>query len=94
MSTKISEELSKRLKEAGEASTTKELPVIITVEENSDLDALQEKGFKLQHRFEIINAVAGTVPAAAVGEIARLEQVQQIDYDGEVQALSPEDDDE
>lgn len=94
MSTKISEELSQQLKEVGEASSTKELPVIITVEENSDLNALQEKGLKIQHRFESINAVAGTLPAAAVREVALLGQVQQIDYDGEVQALSPEDDDE
>lgn len=94
MSTKISEELSRQLKEVGKASPTKALPVIITIDENLDLDALQEEGFKLKHRFDIINAVAGTLPAAAVAAVAQLKQVQQIDYDGEVEALSPADGDE
>jgi hypothetical protein len=93
MSAKISKELSQQLKAAGDASE-KELPVIITVEDSSKLDALKEQGFVVAHTFDIINAVSGTLPAAAVKSIARLDQVQHIDYDGVVEALKPIDDDD
>lgn len=91
MSAKISKELSQQLKAA--ATSQDELPVIITVRDGLNLDDLKEQGFKLEHTFEIINAVSGTLPAHAVKSVAHLEEVQHIDYDGVVEALTPEDDD-
>lgn len=93
MATKISEELSQRLSEVeneAEAASQKELPVIITLKEASDLAPLEEQGLKVQRTFDNISAVAGTLPAAAVKSVARLDEVEHIDYDGEFQAL-PED---
>ncbi len=92
MSAKISKELSQQLKAA--AASQDELPVIITVRDSSNLDALKEQGFKVEHTFEIINAVSGTLPAHAVKSIAHLDEVQHIDYDGVVEALKPDDDDD
>lgn len=93
MSAKIGEELSQQLKDIEEASE-EELPVIITVKEGANLAALKEKGLKVQHTFDIINAVSGTLPAAAIRSVARLAEVQHIDYDGEVQALKKKGDSE
>ena len=90
MSAKISAELSQRLKEVGEASTEDELPVIVTIKKDSDLAALKEKGLKIQHTYENIDAVSGTLPAAAVKSVANLDEVQLIEFDGEVYALKKE----
>jgi hypothetical protein len=94
MSAKISAELSRRLKEVGEASTQDELPVIVTIKKDSDLAALKEKGLKIQHAYENIDAVSGTIPAAAVKSVANLDQVQLIDFDGEAHVLKKEDGEE
>lgn len=91
MSAKIGEELLRQLK-ATEGTSGAELPVIITVKDSSSLDALQENGFKVQHIFDVINAVSGALPATAVRSVARLDEVQHIDYDGEVHALESEED--
>lgn len=91
MSTKISPELSQRLSELkaeGAAASETELPVIVTIKEASDLTALKERGFKLDRAYENISAVSGTLPAAAVMPTAQLDEVEHIDYDGEVHALT------
>jgi hypothetical protein len=94
MSAKISAELSRRLKEVGEASAEDELPVIVTIKKDSDLAALKKKGLKIQHAYENIDAVSGTLPAAAVSSVAKLDEVQLIDFDGEVHALKNEEGEE
>lgn len=94
MSAKISAELSRRLKEAGGASAEDELPVIVTIKKDSDLTALEKKGLKIQHAYENIDAVSGTLPAAAVKSLANLDEVKLIDFDGEVHALKKEEDED
>ena len=94
MPNKISEELSQRLKNIERAETQEELPVIVTVKKDVKLDALEKKGLKIEHSFESINAVSGTLPAAAIKAFAELDEVEHIDYDGEVFALPQEDDSE
>ena len=94
MSAKISAELSRRLKEVGEASAEEELPVIVTIKKDSDLAALKKKGFKAQHVYENIDAVSGTLPAAAVKSIANLDEVQLIDFDGQAHVLRKQEDEE
>lgn len=93
MSAKIGEELSQQLKAVKESSE-EELPVVITVRKGADLAALKEQGLKVEHTFDVINSVSGTLPAAAVKSVARLDEVQRIDYDGEVQALKKKGDPE
>ena len=87
MSAKISDELLKRLKEASKAEPQREIPVIVTITPGADLTALKQKGLKIQQTFENISAVSGTITAAKVNEVALLELVENIEYDGEVQAL-------
>lgn len=87
MPAKISERLAQKLKEVGQAAAQEELPVIVDIKEGSDLAALKGKGLKIQHTYENINSVSGTLPAASVKALAQLDDVQQIDYDGETHAL-------
>lgn len=86
MTAKISDELLKRLDEAEKAEPQRELPVIVTITTGADLDALEQKGLKIQGTFESISAISGTLTAAQVNEVAQLDQVENIEYDGEVWA--------
>lgn len=96
MTTKISDELMNRLEEieaeeAGNMSSQREISVILTIEPDADLTALEKKGFKLERKFEHIPAVAGTLPAnkeKVMSFADELDQVQSIEYDGEVYAIS------
>lgn len=92
MSTKITERLSRKLKEVGVVAAQEELPVIVKVKESSGLDDLKKKGLKITHVYENIPYVAGTLPAAGVQALAHLDEVQEIDYDSQdVEALRQED---
>jgi hypothetical protein len=90
MSEKINAELSRRLKD--DEPPENEVPVIITVKENADLDSLKKSGVKINHVYENINAVSGTLPASAVKSVAKLDDVEMIEFDGEVHALADEGD--
>ena len=91
MSGKINAELSRRLKE--DKPGEKDLPVIVTIKEDADLESLKTTGLKINHIYENINAVSGTLPASAVNSVAKLDDVERIEFDGEVHALEDEDDD-
>jgi hypothetical protein len=84
MSTKISEELATRLEEA-EAQAA--MPVIVTLKPGAEVTELEHKGLKVRKVFESISAVAGTLTPAAAPGLAELEQVEKVEYDGEVHAL-------
>jgi CheY-like chemotaxis protein len=90
MSGKINAELTRRLKE--DEPSENEVPVIITVKENADLDSLKKTGLKINHIYQNINAVSGTLPASAVNSVAKLDDVERIEFDGEVHALADEGD--
>lgn len=90
MSGKINAELSRHLKE--DKATENDVPVIITVKENADLESLKTTGLKINHIYQNINAVSGTLPASAVNSVAKLDDVERIEFDGEVHALADEDD--
>jgi hypothetical protein len=88
VTTKVSDELLKLLKEAEREEPDREIPVIITVKAGTDRAALEAKGFRIQRVFEIISAISGTLTAAEANELAQLDQVELIEYDGPVWALS------
>ena len=87
MAAKISDELTKRLEEAGKIGPQQTVPVIITVTPGADLTALEQKGLRIQRIFENISAVSGTLTASQANELAQLNEVEHIEYDGEVWAL-------
>jgi hypothetical protein len=100
MASKITPTLMKRLDEIEKSKTKgaaaptevpREIRVIVEVADDVDMSELQAKGFKLNHKFENIQAVSGTLPADkhTVERFAReLRLVNSVDYDGERQAFS------
>jgi len=87
MSIKIDPELSQHLQEALSAEPHREIPVIVTLSEGADIAELERRGLKVHRRFESISAVSGTMTAAAVSQIAALDSVARIEYDGKAWAL-------
>jgi hypothetical protein len=87
MADKINEELKKRIEEILKTDPQREIPVIITTKPNANLDELKKKGLKIQHTFENISAVSGTLPAAEVKKLAPSDEIESIEYDGEMWAL-------
>jgi ribosomal protein L11 len=87
MTTKISNELLKRINEATIAEPQREIPVIVTVTPGTDLDELEEKGLKVQRTFQNSSDIAGTLTVAEVNPVAALDSVVAIDYDGTAWAL-------
>ncbi|MDX6694758.1 MAG: hypothetical protein QOF02_2361 [Blastocatellia bacterium] len=95
MAAKVSERLSRKLKEAGARDSSEELPVIINVKEGADLDALRKRGLKITQVYENIPYIAGSLPASSVESLARLDEALEIDYDGQdVEALRKDDEDQ
>jgi len=88
MTKKISDKLLQECKKAERAEPEREVPVIVTTTSNVDRALLEQKGLKITHTFENISAVSGTLTASEVKDLARLDQVETIEYDGEVRALS------
>ena len=87
MTTKISDELLKRLDEATIAEPQREIPVIVTIIAGMDLAVLEEKGLKIQRTFQNSSDMAGTLTVAEVNPVAALDSVVAIDYDGTAWAL-------
>lgn len=87
MTTKMDEEFLRQVEESQITEPQREIPVIVTIKPNTDLAVLQKKGLKVHRTFSHIPAVAGTLNAAAAHEVAQLDEVELIEYDGEVHAL-------
>ena len=87
MAGKINKELKKRIEELSKDDSQQEIPVIITTKPNADPDELKKKGLKIEHTFENISAVSGTIPAAKIKEVAQSDEIESIEYDGEMWAL-------
>jgi hypothetical protein len=87
MTTKMNEALSRQIEEAKTMESEREIPVIVTLRPNSDFSALEEQGVRIQHIFKNISAVRGTLTPAVASQVAELEMVELIEYDGEVHAL-------
>jgi hypothetical protein len=80
---KIDEKLVRVLQERNEKCSSEEIAVILTLREEMNLMELEEAGFKLQRRFEIINAISGLISPSDVENLVRLSQVEKIEFDEE-----------
>lgn len=88
MTTKVSDELLKQLGEAEREEPQRKIPVIVTIKAGADPTTLEQKGLVIQRIFESISAISSTLTAAEVNELAQLDQVEVIEYDGSIWALS------
>ena len=89
MNAEISKELSDKLKEALDTNPKMRIPLIITLEPDygSDFSSLEDEGLHVDNPLYSINAVAGTVPANQIANLARQPKIKKVEYDGEVRAL-------
>lgn len=93
MSTKLNDELTKHLEEnATSGNPQQDVPVIVTVKEWHGTAELEKHGLRIGHTFESIYAVSGTARPEAIEELAGLENVAVIEYDGEMRALPQQQD--
>ena len=88
MTTKVSDELLKQVEEAEQEEPQREIPVIVTVTAGTDPISIQQKGLRIRRIFTNISAISGTLTAAGLKDLAQLDEVQVIEYDGPVWALS------
>jgi hypothetical protein len=84
---KIDEALLKKIDEAEKINPKEEIPVILTLSSDADHIVLEQKGLKIHRSFVNISAVSGTLTASQAKDIARLAEVERIEYDGTVRAL-------
>jgi hypothetical protein len=91
MAARIDAELLKEIERFEITEPKREIPVIITVNDWTRRSELEEKGLRVAHEFEIISAVSGTLKPAEVSNVAQLTQVENIEFDGEVRAISSND---
>jgi hypothetical protein len=80
---KIDENLVRVLQERNEKCSSEEIAVILTLREEINLMELEEAGFKLLRRFEIVNAISGLISPSDVENLVRLSQVEKIEFDEE-----------
>lgn len=81
MTAKISNEL---LQIAQQSKPETEIPVLVKLNGPLNRAALEAEGLHIEHVFDVINTVSGTLRPAAVSALAQLAQVQLIEFDGEV----------
>jgi hypothetical protein len=91
MTAKISPELLRECERTEQTEPQREIPVIITVTDWARRSELDEKGLRVSHAFENISAIAGTLTCAEVEAVAQLDQVEIIEFDGEVRIASVSD---
>lgn len=92
MNAEISKEVLGKLREEQRAESEGRIPVIITLEPNygSDFSSLESEGLLVDRPLSAINAVAGTIPANRVFNLAQQPRIVRIEHDGEVKALETE----
>ena len=89
MNAEISKEVVDKLKEVLETNPEMRIPLIITLEPDygSDFSSLEVEGLHVDSPLHSISAVAGTVPANRIANLARQPKIKKVEYDGEVRAL-------
>ena len=96
---KIDTEVARRIIDAEASEAESSMSVIVTCTSSSGLaDAssplrtrLSEAGLKVQNVVESISVASGTVGAGGARSIAALDDVEFVEYDGEMHALAGED---
>ncbi len=85
--TKIDDGLVKRLAAMKADRPEHEIPVIVTVRPGADVAAMEGRGLTVERTLGSVSAVAGTVAAHELESLAALDDVRNIEYDGEIHAL-------
>lgn len=87
MSGKVNEALAEQMGEARRLDPQREIPVVVTIKPGTDPAILTQRGLKIEHTFEDIHAVSGTLVADEVDALAQLSEVESIEFDGTAWAV-------
>ena len=87
MAAKIDEALLKRLEEVEKHEQQDHIRVIVTFRARAGIAALEKKGLKIQQAFESIPAASATLTASEIRKLARSDEVEIVEQDGEMHAL-------
>jgi hypothetical protein len=84
---KIQPELAKRLQDVAPAESGTKIPVIISLKKGVEVSTLDEKGLK---PYRNMPGYFGGLTAEEVEDVAQMDEVRTIEYDGKVWALDKE----
>jgi hypothetical protein len=87
MAAEVSDELRQIVQAKRKNDPPEDVPVIVTLSSEADVETLPEKGLKVRHSYENVAAVSGTIPAAKLDALVEASGVKRIEYDGEMHAF-------
>jgi hypothetical protein len=82
----ISDELRRRFRARADDPDHRE-PVVVTLHRHADTAVLSQAGLQIRHVLRARPIVTGTLDAAALEQLAKLDVVARIEPDGEMHAL-------
>lgn len=87
MAAEVTSELRRIVQERRKNEPQEDVPVIVTLSRDADMDTLRETGLKVRLSYENVAAVSGTIPAAKLDALVEASGVKRIEYDGEMHAF-------
>lgn len=87
MAEKISSELAERLEDLRRTGSNDKVPVIVTLKAGTDQSVVEDAGLTVENVLDSISAVSGSGSISVVNRIAQLDEVEVVEFDGEMWAL-------
>ncbi len=86
MENKLDSDLTEALAAADDAAMDRSVPVIVTLRSGTDASAFQADGLTIRNAFSNISAVAGSIRLRDLNALAAREDVEMVEFDGEMHA--------
>jgi RNA:NAD 2'-phosphotransferase (TPT1/KptA family) len=86
MAAEVSDELRRIVQAKRKNDPHGDVPVIVTLSSEADVQTLREKGLKVRRSYENVAAVSGTIPVDELDALVEAGGVKRIEYDGEMHA--------
>ena len=84
---KISGDLIEHMEDIRQRDANGTVSVIVTLKAGANRESLQKTDLRIENVFENISAVSGSVSISGVNELAQLDEVELVEFDGEMHAL-------
>jgi len=87
MHSKCDRDVEARVREAERRGEPQEIAVLVTLRPGASWETLERHGLLVHRVFEDLHAVSGSVQTPRLRDLAALDGVLRIEFDGEVRAL-------
>ncbi len=87
MNDKITPQVREQAERVAASGSGEGVPVIVTFVSGTDPKTLEERGLDVRQVWKSISAASGRLAPEKLSDLAALEEVRLIEYDGEVHAL-------